>query len=82
MSGFVEHHNVSVVSVILPQQRAAPVIEAVFAAGDRNSLVINARGTLMRDRWYQALLPVISPEKEYLQFLVPDREVTHIIEAI
>ncbi|MEQ8662800.1 MAG: P-II family nitrogen regulator, partial [Gammaproteobacteria bacterium] len=61
---------------------AGAVIEAVFAAGDRNSLVINARGTLMRDRWYQALLPVISPEKEFLQFLVPDREVTHIIEAI
>ena len=82
MTRFVQHNNVSVVSAILPQQRAAAVVESVFAAGDRDALLINARGTLMRDRWYQALLPMMSPEKEFVQFLVPDREVTHIIEAI
>lgn len=82
MTHFVQHNNVSVVSAILPQQRAAAVIEDVFAAGDRDALLINARGTLMRDRWYQALVPMMSPEKEFVQFLVPDREVTHIIEAI
>ena len=64
MSDFVDHHNVSVVTAILPQHGTNRVIEQVFAAGDRNTLLINARGTLVRDRWYQALLPVMSPENE------------------
>ncbi len=82
MTALVHHNNVSVVTAILPQYIANHVIGAVFAAGDRNTLLINARGTLIRDRWYQALLPVMSPEKEYLQFLVPDPEVEHILEAV
>ena len=36
----------------------------------------------MRERWYQALIPVMSPEKEYLQLLVPDRELDRVMEAI
>lgn len=82
MAALTSHKNVSVVTAILPQYVANHVIEQVFAAGERNTLLINARGTLVRERWYQALLPVMSPEKEYLQFLVPDPEVTHVIEAI
>ncbi len=82
MTDFVSHPNVSVVTAILPQQITGQVIEEVFAAGDRSALLINARGTLVRDRWYQALLPVMSPEKEYVQILVPDREVPRILEAI
>lgn len=81
MSAFVSHDNVSVVTAILPQHNANAVLERIFAAGDRNALLINARGTLIRERWYQALLPVMSPEKEYIQFLVPDREVRHVIES-
>ncbi|MGE0487437.1 MAG: hypothetical protein AB7Q81_25020 [Gammaproteobacteria bacterium] len=82
MSAFVDHHNVSVVTAILPQHGTNRVIERVFAAGDRNTLLINARGTLVRDRWYQALLPVMSPENEYLQFLVPDVKVAPVIETV
>ncbi|MGR8921018.1 MAG: hypothetical protein ACU85V_15490 [Gammaproteobacteria bacterium] len=82
MSAFESHDNVSVVTAILPQYITNHVIDQVFAAGERNTLLVNARGTLVRDRWYQALLPVMSPEKEYLQFLVPDTEVNHVVEDI
>ena len=82
MTEFVRHDNVSVVTAVLRQHNANAVIEEVFAAGDRNSLMINARGTLIRDRWYQALLPMMSLEKEYVQFLVPDAKVERIIRAV
>ena len=82
MTQFVTHKNVSVVTAILPPHIANHVIEEVFNFGERNALLINARGTLMRDRWYQALLPMMSPEKEYLQFLVPDAEVDRMMESI
>lgn len=82
MSELATHKNVSVVHAILPQHIANAVIDAVFAVGDRTTFLLNARGTLVRERWYQALLPVMSPEKEYLQFLVPDPEVAHVLETI
>ena len=82
MTEFVNHNNVSVVTAILPQHIANRVIEDAFDAGDQRVLLINARGTLMRERWYQALIPVMSPEKEYLQLLVPDRELDRVMEAI
>lgn len=81
-NGFVSHNNVSVVTAILPPQLAAGAVEAIFRLGDMSALLVNARGTLMRERWYQALLPMVSPEKEYLQFLVPDREVDRVIETV
>ena len=82
MTHFVTYNNVSVVTAILPQYIAKSAIEEVFSFGDRNALLINARGTLMRDRWYQALLPMMSPEKEFLQFLVPDTEVDAMMECL
>ena len=82
MTVLINHKNVSIVTAILPQYVANRVIEEVFAVGERNTLLINARGTLIRERWYQGLLPVMSPEKEYLQFLVPDREVVRMVETI
>lgn len=74
--------NLSVVSVILPVTTANECVEAVFAAGDCNALLLHARGTLVRNRWYQSFVPILSPEKEYLQFLVPDANVDSVMEKI
>ena len=79
---FTHRNNVSIVSAILPAARALDVIESMFDLGEQNALMLNARGTLVRDRWFQEFLPFISPELEYLQFLVPDAEVDTIIEHI
>ena len=79
---FVTNNNVSLVTAILPQEIANRVIDAVFQQGERKALIIDARGTLMRDRWYQALIPMVSPEREFIQFLVPDLEVDRFMRGI
>ena len=79
---FVSNKNVSLVSAVLPQDVANTVVESVFERGERKALIVDARGTLMRDRWYQALLPMVSPEREFVQFLVPDTEVDPMMETI
>jgi nitrogen regulatory protein PII len=79
---FLKRANVSIVTAILPVAKAAQVIDGLFELGEQNALLFNARGTVIRDRWYQSFMPVISPELEYLQFLVPDPEVDAIIECI
>jgi nitrogen regulatory protein PII len=75
-------HKVSVVAAILPPPAARPVIERLFASGERNAFVTNARGTLIRDQWIQRFMPLISPEKEILRFIVPDAQVDGVIRDI
>jgi len=82
MTGFSRRDNMSVVSAILPPSAATRVIEHLFELGEHNTLLMNARGTLIRDRWYQSFLPVISPELDYLELLVPDTQVERVVEAI
>lgn len=79
---FRSKDNISIVTAILPPSNARKVIDTLFQMGEHNSLMQNARGTLIRDRWYQSFLPVISPELEYLQFLVPDPQVDSIMDTI
>jgi len=74
--------KVSVIAAILPPASARPVIERLFGQGERNAFVTNARGTLIRDKWVQRFLPLISPEKEILRFLVPDPQVDSVIQDI
>lgn len=74
--------NVSVVAAILPPASVKPVIERLFASGERNAFLTNARGTLIRNQWMQRFLPLISPEKEILRFLVPDPQVDSVIREI
>jgi len=74
--------KVSLVAAILPPPTVKPVIERLFASGERNAFVTNARGTLIRTEWVQRFLPLISPEKEILRFLVPDAQVDSVIREI
>lgn len=82
MTDWIAHHNVSIVTAVLPMFSARDVLESVFELGDKNALLMQARGTLVREHWYQSLMPVISPEKRIIQFLVPDIEVDHILERV
>jgi len=83
MSGYFHLlQKVSVVMAILPPASAKPVVERLFASGERNAFVTNARGTLIRDQWLQRFLPLVSPEKEILRFLVPDAQVDAVVQDI
>ncbi|MDJ0652674.1 MAG: P-II family nitrogen regulator [Xanthomonadales bacterium] len=82
MSEMIENHAVSIVTAVLPRRSSGRVINRVFNEGDPSVLLMQARGTLAKDRWYQSILPLVSPEKSILQFYVPDWEVDHIMEEV
>ncbi|MEM7543493.1 MAG: P-II family nitrogen regulator [Pseudomonadota bacterium] len=82
MSEFLSKANLSIVSALLPPNVATRVVDHLFELGEQNALLFNARGTLIRDRWYQNFVPVISPELDFLQFIVPDPQVDQIVESI
>ncbi|MCG5055124.1 MAG: P-II family nitrogen regulator [Myxococcales bacterium] len=54
----------------------------VIGSGAAQAMTVNARGTLIQDRWYQSFLPAISPEQEILYFLVPNEDVDRLMEQI
>lgn len=82
MSQMQSNPKLSIVTAVLPRQNTGRVINRVFNEGDPHVLLTQARGTLAKDRWYQSILPLVSPEKSQLQFFVPDGEVDHIMEEI
>jgi nitrogen regulatory protein PII len=82
MKSFSTHTNYSLVTAILPRLSSGVVINEVLDSGAAHAMMMSARGTLMQERWYQSLLPAISPEQEILHFIVPDQEVDRLMEQI
>lgn len=82
MKQFSSHPNHSLVTAILPRQSTSKVLKEVLASGAGHAMTMNARGTVMQERWYQSFLPAISPEQEMLYFIVPDSEVDHLMEQV
>lgn len=76
----VTRHNMSVVTLILRRHRAKQAMHALLEDGIHHVMLNNARGTLIREQWYQSLLPMISPELSVLQMLVPDPAVDNVME--
>jgi len=70
----------SAVTLIVGRTRAKRVIRELLDDGVHHLMLNNARGTLIRDQWYQSLMPMISPELSVLQMLVPDPLVDVIVE--
>lgn len=74
--------KLSTITAILPRRYLADVAGAVTETAGASALLWNARGTLLREHWYDSLLPNISPAKEMLQLLVPDYEVPRVVSTI
>ena len=79
---FQQHPNYFMVTAVLPRSSMGPVLEQVLESGASHAFTQAARGSVVRDRWYQALLPALSPEQEILRFLVPETEVDHLMEQV
>lgn len=79
---FKSHSNYSLVTAILPRQSTSRVLDEVLGSGAAQAMSLNARGTVMQERWYQSLLPAISPEQEILYLIVPQSDVDHLMEQI
>lgn len=71
---YTETAGFSVITAILPRRTSPDVADFILDCPARRLLAFNARGTLVRDRFYQALLPALSPEQEIYQFIVPQEE--------
>ncbi|GHC13577.1 P-II family nitrogen regulator [Cerasicoccus arenae] len=82
MTDWVEHNKHFVVTAILPRRASSEVTDFLMDCPARHLMALNARGTVIKDRWYQSLIPIISPEQEILQFLLPHDEVDVIMEQI
>lgn len=82
MDFFRPSDDTSLLTAILPRRNASTVVESLVAGGGRNLIAVNARGTLMRDRWYQSFLPVLSPEQEVVQMLIPTPSARTVMEGI
>ena len=64
---------------ILPRNSTANVVEAVLTEATSHAMIYPARGTLVRERWYQKFLPVISPEQEHVLMLLPNDKLEEVI---
>ncbi|WP_269538687.1 P-II family nitrogen regulator [Cerasicoccus fimbriatus] len=82
MSNWVDQKRHHVVTAILPRRTSNEVTDFLLDKPARFMFELGARGTVVKDRWYQFLLPIISPEQEIIQFLLPHDEVDIIMEQI
>ncbi len=71
---YLEAKGFSVVTAILPRHSSSEVADFILDSPCRRLLAFAARGTMIRNRWYQAFLPSLSPEQEVFSFLVPQED--------
>lgn len=76
-------HNMSVITLCLPRARAPAVVKALLSEGNIHSTYLSgARGTLIQDKWYKSLLPMLNPELEMVQLIAPDPMVDSIMQSV
>ncbi|NNF15170.1 MAG: hypothetical protein HKN70_00415 [Gammaproteobacteria bacterium] len=72
----------STVTALLPSNRSGDVIDDIIAQHGASALLWRARGTVLHDQWWQRWMPPISPAKTMLQMLVPDEDVSRVIDVV
>lgn len=75
-------NSYSQVTAILPASSVDRVTQAVADRSGVVPLVWQARGTLLREHWWQRFLPLISPAKSMMHMLVPSTEVSELVGTI
>jgi hypothetical protein len=64
-------NNFSLITVILPKSNAEEILQKSLPSSLHTDIIINARGTLYKEKWYQQFTPSVSPEQRVLEMLVP-----------
>jgi nitrogen regulatory protein PII len=75
MAKFLDKQGFTLVTLIIPQSRLHTFMNELLHHWPYKAIQFDCRGTIIRDQWFQALLPVMNPESEYLQFIIKDHEV-------
>ncbi|MEO0346072.1 MAG: hypothetical protein AAF229_07410 [Pseudomonadota bacterium] len=79
---FSKDHAVSMVTAVLPSAGVDRITDAVLQAPDSSAIIWQARGTLLREHWWQRFVPPISPAKTMVHLLAPNDEVPHLVSTI
>lgn len=80
MAAFIEKTGFSVVSLIIPQARLHNCLKQVLSQWPYKVIQFDCRGTMIREHWFQAFLPTMNPECEYLQLLVCDKDLSAFVQ--
>ena len=75
MIEFCEKEDLSVVTIVIPQSRLTYCLSMVLSLWPYYAIQFDCRGTMISEHWFQAFLPIMNPECEYLQFIVKDSDV-------
>src|SRR6187401_12404 len=82
MSHTKNHSGYTLITAILPKESAQKILDKALSAKIPTNIIINARGTLYRDKWYQKFKPTIIPENTIFELLVPEDLVQVIMDDI
>ena len=82
MSETKYHTGYSLITAILPKESGKRILDRALSVKISTNIIINARGTLYRDKWYQKLKPAINPEQTIFELLVPANLVQVIMDRI
>ncbi len=80
MQTFIEKSGFSVVSLIIPQARLNNCLSQMLTLWPYQAIQFDCRGTMIREHWFQAFLPIMNPECEFLQFLVSDNDLDEFVQ--
>jgi nitrogen regulatory protein PII len=75
MTEFIDKSGFSLVTLIIPQARLPHCLSALLSQWPYKVIQFDCRGTIVREHWFQAFLPIMNPESEFLQFIVNDSDV-------
>lgn len=82
MDTLQQKSDCSVVTVVLHRQTSSEAVSQLLENNCTNLIAVNSRGTLIKDRWYQSLIPAMNPEQEVMQLIVPDKYVEAVMQQI
>lgn len=78
----INHTGFSLITVILPKESAKRILDKALSIQISTHVIINARGTLYRDKWYQKFKPAINAEQSIFELLVPGNLVQVMMDRI
>ncbi|HSB94094.1 MAG TPA: hypothetical protein VLC28_13310, partial [Flavitalea sp.] len=82
MSQTTNDTRYSLITAILPKESAKRILDRALSIQIPTNIIVNARGTLYREKWYQKFKPAINPEQTIFELLVPAALVDGIMDGI
>lgn len=82
MSEIQNHKKYTLVTAILPKETAKVILNKALQVKISTNVIINARGTLYKDKLYQKFTPSINPEQRIFELLVPQNQAHVVMDNI